>query len=471
MRSRTGPVSRSSKLQDGRVDNELPLEPRPEREGSEPSRVGPSSPPQVGPVPLAARLRPQRRQEVLGQEELVGSNGALNAALEGGPLPSVVLVGPPGSGKTTIAQVLAASQSAHLISMSAVSAGVGEIRAAVADARIRQRVGQRTVLFLDEIHHFSRTQQDALLPHVESGLLTLIGATTENPSFQLSGALLSRVQVFELEPLSSAALSDLVDRALEDEELGLGARRLTLSDRARQVLVARSGGDARIMLNALEQAATAAADGASIEEEAVLRALSSPVLRHDRAGDFHYQLLSAFIKSMRGSDADASVYWLARLLEAGEDPMVPARRMVILAAEDIGLAEPRALEMAVAAHAAVRVAGMPECRLPLTEAAIFLALAPKSNSVYAAYSAAAEDVRSKLHLPVPLHLRNAVTARDREKGYGEGYQYAHDDPEGRVSHQHLPPELSGHQYYRPSPRGDESAMSERLREIRERRQE
>jgi putative ATPase len=382
----------------------------------------------------------------------------------------VVLVGPPGSGKTTIAQLLAASQSAHLISFSAVSAGVGEIRAAVAEARTRQRVGQRTVLFLDEIHHFSRTQQDALLPYVESGLLTLIGATTENPSFQLTGALLSRVQVFELAPLTREALSELLDRALSDEQLGLGARHLRLDDRARQVLVARSGGDARTMLNALEQAAIATSDGAMVEEAAAVRALSSPVLRHDRAGDFHYQLLSAFIKSMRGSDPDASVYWLARLLEAGEDPTVPARRMVILASEDVGLAEPRALELAVAAHAAVRVVGMPECRLPLAEAAIFLALAPKSNSVYAAYGAAAEDVRSQLHLPVPLHLRNAVTERDRQKGYGEGYQYAHDDPSALVSHGHLPQELGGRQYYRPSAHGKEGALGERLQEIRRRRE-
>ena len=453
----------------GSVDGELPLEPGPEVVTTAAS-AGPPALMAAGASPLAARLRPRHWQEVLGQDELVGGEGTLKPALTGGPLPSVVLVGPPGSGKTTIAQLLANSQSAHLIALSAVSAGVNEIRAAVAEARTRQRVGQRTVLFLDEIHHFSRTQQDALLPHVESGLLTLIGATTENPSFQLSGALLSRVQVFEVEPLTREALSELLDRAFSDAELGLGARHLQLADGARQVLVARSGGDARVMLNALEQAAAAAADGAVVEEAAAVRALSSPVLRHDRAGDFHYQLLSAFIKSMRGSDPDASLYWLARLLEAGEDPTVPARRMVILAAEDVGLAEPRALEMAVAAHAAVRVVGMPECRLPLAEAAIFLALAPKSNSVTTALAEAAADVRSQLHLPVPLHLRNAVTGRDRQKGYGQGYQYAHDDPAGLVGHEHLPAELVGHQYYQPSSHGQEGALAERLRQIRQRRE-
>jgi len=413
-------------------------------------------------VPLAARLRPTSWADVLGQGHLLGEEGPLWSALHGGRLPSIVLVGPPGTGKTTIARLLAEAQSAHLVSMSAVSAGVGDVRRVVTEAGQRQRMAQRTLLFLDEIHHFTRTQQDALLPHVESGLLTLIGATTENPSFQLTGALLSRLQVLDLRPLIAEDLSQLLDRALSDSARGIGSRRLRLDDSGRELLVRRCGGDARAMLNALERAAEGVADGAEIPFAVVRQALNSPHLLHDRAGDLHYQILSAFIKSMRGSDPDAAVYWLARLLESGEDPLVPARRMVILAAEDVGLADPQALQIAVAAHQAVAAVGMPEGRLPLAEAAIFLALAPKSNSAYRAYSLAAEDVAEHLQLPVPFHLRNAVTARDRQRGFGQGYQYAHEDPAGLVDHDHLPAEIRDHRYYQPTDRGREPEMRKRL---------
>ncbi|MGH7640578.1 MAG: replication-associated recombination protein A [Candidatus Dormibacteria bacterium] len=446
--------------------DELPLDPAPSGSPGPGSAAAEDSG-----GPLAARLRPRDWDEFLGQQRLLQDQGPLAPTRKGTALGSVVLVGPPGSGKTTMAQLLARAQAAHLISLSAVSAGVGDIRSAVQEARSRRRVGQRTYLFLDEIHHFSRPQQDALLPHVESGLLTLIGATTENPSFQLSGALLSRVQVLDLEPLQDPDLSQILDRALADEERGLGRRHLRLSEEGRRTLVRRSGGDGRVALNALEQAANGVADGGEIDQGLALRALSSPVLRHDRAGDLHYQLLSAFIKSLRGSDADASLYWLARLLEAGEDPLVPARRMVILASEDVGLADPQALQLAVAAHTAVRAVGMPECRLPLAEAAIFLAMAPKSNSVISAYGRALEDVQQHLHLPVPLHLRNAVTARDRLQGFGTGYQYAHDDPEGLVGHDHLPEEIKDHGYYQPSAHGQEPTLSRRLEAARRRRRD
>jgi putative ATPase len=419
-------------------------------------------------APLAFRMRPRTFQEVLGQEALLGEDGPVARAARLGRLPSVILVGPPGSGKTTLASLLAASLHCRLVRMSAVSAGVADVRRVVEEARRLRGRGGGTVLFLDEIHHFSRTQQDALLPHVESGLITLIGATTENPSFQLTSALLSRVLIWELAPLGEAELLELVRRAMS-EPRGLGDRRLAVAPEAAQALALGCGGDARTLLNCLEQAAAGLPPGAEVDRVRAERALAHPHLVHDRAGDLHFQILSALIKSVRGSDPDAGLYWLARLLEGGEDPRVPARRLVILAAEDVGLADPSALSIAVAAYQAAQVVGMPECRLPLAEATLYLSLAPKSNSVYRGYSEAAAEVADSLGLPVPIHLRNAVTRRDRELGFGRGYEYAHDDPEGLVSHHHLPEGLEGRTYYRPSPHGTESSLGERLARIRERR--
>ena len=396
----------------------------------------------------------------------------MRRALEDDALPSLILWGPPGTGKTTIAAIVAARSGAALEAVSAVSGGVADLRAAAARAEERRRMGGRTVLFIDEIHRFSKAQQDAVLPHVESGLVRLLGATTENPSFEVNSALLSRARVVRLEPLSTDALGALVDRALADSQRGLGSTPARLEDAARERLLALSGGDARIALDALEVAVHATqpdGDGVRrVDIAAVEGALQSPTLRMDRAGDEHYALASALIKSVRGSDPDASVYWLARLLEAGEDPMFVARRLVILAAEDVGLADPQALGMAMAAHQAAHAIGMPEGYLPLTEATLYLALAPKSNSALRAYSAARTDVEATLTQPVPLHLRNAVTRLDRSMGVGGGYRYAHDAAEGVVEQQHLPDTLRGRSYFTPGRLGAEAELWAALQDRRAR---
>jgi len=325
------------------------------------------------------------------------------------------------------------------------------------------------VLFIDEIHRFNKSQQDAVLPHVESGLITLLGATTENPSFEVNSALLSRTRVVRLEALSVDDIAELIDRARRDGERGLGGITLALDDDARGRLIQLSGGDARVALNALELAVHAAdVQNGSVHVSVadIEGALQQPSLLYDRAGDQHYWLISAFIKSMRDSDPDGTVYWLARMLEAGEDPLFVARRIVILAAEDVGLADPQALSVAVAAQQAAHFVGMPEGYLPLAEAALYLAIAPKSNSALRAYAAARADVRETLAEPVPLHLRNAVTGLDRTMRFGAGYLYAHDQPEALVEQQHLPDGLAGHRYYEPSEQGTERAIAERLEAIR-----
>ena len=420
-------------------------------------------------APLAARMRPRTLEEFAGQEDVVGPGSVLRRALEADSLPSLILWGPPGSGKTSLANILAEMSGAAFESVSAVSSGVAELRKIIERARERQRIGQRTVLFIDEIHRFNKAQQDAVLPDVESGVVTLLGATTENPSFEVIAALLSRARVVRLEGLDEATLGTLIDRAIADSERGLGASPVHLEPNARQRLIGLSGGDARVALDALELAAAATRDGQGrsfIDVTAVEGALQNPSLLYDRAGDQHYWLASAFIKSMRDSDPDGTIYWLARMLEAGEDPMFCARRMVILAAEDVGLADPAALGVAVAAQQAAHFVGMPEGYLPLAEAALYLATAPKSNSAMRAYVAAVDDVKETLHQPVPLHLRNASTSLTKGMGFGRGYRYAHDEADAIVDQQHLPDQLRDHHYYTPTEHGAEAEVATRLAAIR-----
>jgi putative ATPase len=422
-------------------------------------------------APLATRMRPRTFEEFVGQQRVIGLGTVLRRAVDAGEVPSLILWGPPGSGKTTLAVLIAGASGAAFEAVSATTAGVADLRKVVERARERLRTGRRTVLFIDEIHRFNKSQQDAVLPHVENATVTLLGATTENPSFEVNAALLSRSRVIRLEALEADDLRSLIDRALSDTERGLGEQRVSVDPGAIDRLVALSGGDARIALNSLELAVHAAAKdpsgAAHVTVADIEGALQSPALLYDRAGDQHYWLISAFIKSVRGSDPDAAVYWLARMLEAGEDPLFVTRRLVILAAEDIGLADPHALGVAVAAQQAAHFIGMPEGFLPLAEATLYLAAAPKSNSVLRAYVAASSDVAETLHQPVPLHLRNAVTGLGRSMGYGAGYRYAHDHEGGVVEQQHLPTSLAGRRYYEPSQNGDEREVSERLLSIRQ----
>ncbi|HEY8477115.1 MAG TPA: replication-associated recombination protein A [Chloroflexota bacterium] len=413
--------------------------------------------------PLAARVRPRSFDEFVGQEHLVRPDGVLRRALDGGGhLFSFILWGPPGTGKTTLANLVARATRAHLIALSAVTAGVAELRQAAEEARRLQRMGRRTVLFVDEVHRFNRAQQDAVLPHVESGLLTFIGATTENPSFAIVGALLSRCRVFQLYPLTEEQVAEVVRRALADAERGLGGQGVDLTPEAMEALVGLADGDARAALNALELAAAATpADERGrrvVNRDTVVEAYQRRTLRYDQSGDQHYDLISAFIKSVRGSDPDAAVYWLARMLEAGEDPLFIARRLVILAAEDVGLADPQGLVVAVAAQQAVHFVGMPEGYLPLAEATLYLATAPKSNSALTAYVAAREEIQRTGSLPVPLHLRNAPTDLMRSLGYGQGYRYAHDYPGHVVEQAHLPEAILGRRFYQPGSLGYEGTL-------------
>ena len=402
-------------------------------------------------------MRPRTLAEFVGQLAIVGPGTGLRTAIESGRPPSMILWGPPGSGKTTLARLIADAARARFVPLSAVTAGVADLRRAIADASLtRRNGGAHTILFIDEIHRFNKAQQDAVLPHVERGDVTMIGATTENPSFEVNSALLSRSRVYVLAPLSAEELGTIVDRALADDERGLGAT-AALADDARASVVALADGDARVALNALELAeeiAAARSQPARIEVRDIEEAMQRRALRYDRAGDEHYDVISAFIKSIRGSDPDASIYWLARMLEAGEDPMFVARRLVISASEDVGLADPRAISVAVAAQQAAHAIGMPEAMFPLAQATLYLARAPKSNSTLRAYSKASEAIEETGTLPVPLHLRNAATGLMRRLGYGEGYRYAHDYARSTVEQQHLPDELKDRRFYEP---GDNDA--------------
>jgi putative ATPase len=401
-------------------------------------------------------MRPRRLDELVGQEHLVGPGRVLRRAIEADILPSMILWGPPGSGKTTLAEVIARSTHCRFVALSAVTAGVADLRREVELARKALAGGERTVLFVDEIHRFNKAQQDAILPHVERGTVILIGATTENPSFEVNSALLSRSRVYTLRALTDLELERVVRRALDDAERGLATWQPKLAEDALRWLIVQANGDARVALNALELAVSAAPvdeHGCRTVDLAMLQdAMQRRSLQYDRAGEQHYDLISAFIKSIRGSDPDAAVYWLARMLDGGEDVMFVARRLVILASEDVGLADPSALPLAIAAQQAAHFVGLPEAFYPLAHATLYLALAPKSNSVGIAYLAALEDVRQTRAEPVPLHLRNAVSGLMRQLGYGKEYRYAHDFPGGVVEQQHLPDNLRGRRYFRPTER-------------------
>jgi len=426
-------------------------------------------------APLAERMRPRKLDEIVGQDRAIGPGSMLAEMLAAGEVPSVIFWGPPGSGKTTIARVMARLVEAHFVAFSAVLSGVKEIRQIVAEARQRlSGTGRRTVLFVDEIHRFNKSQQDSFLPHIEAGTISLVGATTENPSFEINSALLSRCRVITLDPLETADVQSLLERALDDRTRGLGKLGLTITPKALDHLARQAGGDARVGLNALEIAAASELpeiDGKkTITLEIAEKAIQAKALLYDKAGEQHYDVISAFIKSLRASDPDAALYWMARMIDAGEDPMFIARRMVILASEDVSNADPRALQVATTAMQAVHMVGMPEARIILAQAATYLALAPKSNASYMALEAAMREVKEKGALPVPKHLRNAPTRLMKELGYADGYRYDHDFDHRFSGQPCLPEKLDGHEYYQPGEEGLEAQLKKRLEWLRSHRE-
>ena len=419
-------------------------------------------------APLAARMRPAALHEFVGQEHLIGEGHVLRKAIETGQVPSIILWGPTGSGKTTLAFIIANTTESHFSPVSAVSAGVADLRRIIEEAKERRKLyQQKTILFIDEIHRFNKAQQDAVLPYVEDGTITLIGATTENPSFEVISPLLSRCQVLTLNPLAEDELSIIIMRALKDELKGLGKLKVELDDDALLRLIMMSSKDARVALNALEIAALTTPPDAEGKRRISLTTIEDAVqhrfLPYDKTGDRHYDIISALHKSMRGSDPDAALYWLARMLEAGESPLYIARRLARFASEDIGMADPQALVVAMAAQQAVHFIGMPEGNLALAEAVVYLATAPKSNSLYEAYSKVQEEVTQGPDEQVPMHLRNAVTPLMKEMGYGKGYKHAHDYPGHFAGQQNLPDSLQGKHFYIPSDQGYEKQVAERLK--------
>jgi putative ATPase len=430
-----------------------------------------------GARPLADRMRPRTLDEFVGQEHIVGPGKPLRLQIERDDPGSIIFWGPPGTGKTTLAQIIAHVTQAEFIEFSAVLSGIKEIKQVMADAEKARAYGTRTILFIDEIHRFNRAQQDAFLPHVERGNIRLIGATTENPSFEINGALLSRCRVYILNQLNEAQIVVLLRRALKDTERGLGKMDLRVDDKILGQIAAYSSGDARSAYNVLEVAAAAAAgeDGGLtqqvITEQIIKDTLQKRVLLYDKSGEEHYNLISALHKSVRNSDANASLYWLGRMIESGEDPLYIARRLVRMASEDIGLAAPEALNLCLSAKDAIDFLGMPEAALALAQAVVYLALAPKSNALYTAYSAVLEDVEKTAAEPVPLHIRNAVTNLMKQVGYGKGYQYAHDLESKVADMECMPDNLRGREYYHPTSEGKEKLVAQRMEELKQRKEE